>query len=60
MISIKQIWFLHCAATKVFEDALNAIKCLDWLKELGPAHNILEPVEGQGITTLVFGTILVI
>ena len=40
----------------VFEDA---IKCLDWLKKFGPAHNILGPVEGQGITTLGFGAILV-
>ena len=37
-----------CAGTKVFEEALNAITFLDWLKKFGPAQNILEPVEGQG------------
>ena len=30
--------------------ALNAFKFLDWLKMFGPAHNILEPVKGQGIS----------
>ena len=36
------------AGTKVFEEALNAIKFLDWHKTLGPAQNILGPVKGQG------------
>ena len=36
--------------TKVFEEALNAIKFLDWLKKFGLAQNILEPVKGQGIS----------
>ena len=36
------------AGTKVFEEALNAITFLDWLKKYGPAQNILGPVEGQG------------
>ena len=40
-----------CAGTKVFEEALNAIKFLDWLKTFGPAQNILGPVKGQGIST---------
>jgi hypothetical protein len=34
---------------KVFEEALNAIKLLDWLKKFVPAQNILGPVKGQGI-----------
>ena len=40
-----------CARTKVFEEALNAVKVLGWLKEFGPAQNILGPVKGQGIRT---------
>ena len=35
------------AGRKVFEEALNAITFLDWLKKFGPAQNILEPVEGH-------------
>ena len=38
-----------CAGTKVFEEALNAVKVLDWLKKFGPTQNILGPVKGQGI-----------
>ena len=38
-----------CASTKVFEEALNAVKFLCWLKIFGPAQNILGPVKGQGI-----------
>jgi hypothetical protein len=38
-----------CASTKVFEEALNAVKFLGWLKLFGPAQNILGPVKGQGI-----------
>ena len=38
-----------CAGTKYFEEALNAIKFLEWLKTFGPAQNILGPVKGQGI-----------
>ena len=37
------------AGTKVFEEALNAVKFLGWLKKFGPAQNILGPVKGQGI-----------
>ena len=37
-------------AKKVFEEALNAVKFLGWLKKFGPAQNILGPVKGQGIT----------
>ena len=52
MISIQQIGF--GAGTKVFEEALNAIKFLDWLKNLNRHKvDILGPVEGQGISTLV-------
>jgi hypothetical protein len=47
-------WFafskiVFCAGTKVFEEALNAVKVLGWLKNFGPAQNILGPVKGQGI-----------
>ena len=35
---------------KGFEEALNAVKCLGWLKKFGPAQNILGPVKGQGIS----------
>ena len=40
---------IFCAGTKVFEEALNAVKFLDWLKEFGPAQNILGHVKGQDI-----------
>ena len=46
-IAFSKIGF--CAGTKVFENALNAVKFLGWLKKFGPAQNILEPVKGQGI-----------
>ena len=47
-------WFafskiVYCDSTKVFEEALNAVKFLGWLKKFGPAQNILGPVKGQGI-----------
>ena len=45
--AISKIGF--CAGTKVFEEALNAIKFLGWLKKFGQAQNILGPVKGQGI-----------
>ena len=35
--------------TKVFEEALNAIKFLVRLKKIGPALNILGQVKGQAI-----------
>ena len=38
-----------CASTKVFEEALNAVKFLYWLKKFGPAQNILQPAKTQGI-----------
>jgi hypothetical protein len=37
---------------KSFEEALNAVKFLGWLKKFGPAQNILGPVKGQGIRVL--------
>ena len=43
-----------CAGTKVFEEALNAVKFLDWLKKFGSTENILRPVKGQG-NRLFFG-----
>ena len=47
-------WFafnkiVFCASTKLFEEALKAIKFLDWLKKFWPTQNILGPVEGQDI-----------
>ena len=45
----KMICILLCAGTKVFEEALNAVKFLGWLKKFGPARNILGLVKGQGI-----------
>ena len=45
-----------CAGTKVFEEALNAVKLLGWLKKFGLAQNILGPVKGQGISFLIQGT----
>ena len=38
-----------CAGTKVFEEALNAVKFLGWLKKFGPVQNVLGPEKGQGI-----------
>ena len=43
MISIQYNWF--CLGTKVFEEALNAVKFLGCLKKFGPAQNILGPVK---------------
>ena len=40
------------AGTKVFEEALNAVKFLSWLIKFGSAQNILRPVKGQGIRFL--------
>ena len=40
---------VFCAGTKSFEEALNAVKSLGWLKKFGPAQNILGPVKEQGI-----------
>ena len=39
------------AGTKVFEEALNAVKFLGLLKKFGLAQNILGPVKGQGINS---------
>jgi hypothetical protein len=39
------------AGKKVFEEALNAVKFLGWLKKIGPAQNILGPVKGQSISS---------
>jgi hypothetical protein len=32
------------AGTKIFEEALNAVKCLGWLKKFGPTQNIFGPL----------------
>ena len=45
MICIQKIGF--CAGTNVFEEALNAVKFLGWLKKFGPAQNILGSVKKQ-------------
>jgi hypothetical protein len=52
LFALSKIGF--CAGTKVFEEALNAVKFLGWLKKFGPAQNILGPVKGQGIYTVLF------
>ena len=56
-------WFafskiVFCAGTKVFEEALNAVKFLGWLKIFGPAQNILRPVKGQGINEMIISVVL--
>ena len=51
MISFSKIVF--CVGTKVFEEALNAVKFWDWLKKFEPAQNILGPVKGQGLSTVI-------
>ena len=40
------------AGTKVFEEVLNAVKFLGWLKNFGQAQYILGPEKGEGITYL--------
>ena len=51
----KKRWFAFSkiglsAGTKVFEEALNAVKVLGWLKKFGPVQNILGLVKGQSIS----------
>ena len=43
-----------CTGTKGFEEALNAVKFLGWLKKFGPAQNILGLVKGRGMIALKF------
>ena len=47
--SVKLVFY---ASTKGFEEALNAVEFLGWLKKFGMAQNILGPVKGQGIKRL--------
>ena len=47
------------AGAKVIEEALNAIKFLEWLKKFGPAQNILGPVKGQGISIIWISLVLI-
>ena len=47
MISLSK--FNFCASTKVFEEAINAIKFLVFPKTFGPSQKFLGPVKGQGI-----------
>jgi hypothetical protein len=49
---LHSVKLFFCAGTKVFEEALNAVIFLGWLKKFGPAQNILGPVKGQGINQL--------
>ena len=37
----------------MFEDALNAVDFLGWLKKFGPTQNVLGPLKGQGIRSYV-------
>ena len=46
LFAFSQIGF--CADTKVFEEAINVVKFMGWLKKFGPAQTILGPVKGQG------------
>ena len=48
-LSVKLV-FVICASSKVFEEALDAVKFLGCLKKFGPAKNILGPVKGQSIS----------
>ena len=50
---LHSVKLFFCAGTKVFEEALNAVKFLGWLKKFEPAQNILEPVKGQGINVII-------
>ena len=45
---LHSVKLFFCAGTKVFEEALNAVKFLGWFKKFGSAQNILGPVKGQG------------
>ena len=42
---------VFCAGSKVFEEALIAVKFLGWLNKFGLAQNILGPVKEQGINS---------
>ena len=46
---LHSVKLFFCAGTKVFEEALNAVKCLGWLKKFGLAKNIFGPVKKLGI-----------
>ena len=48
---LHSVKLFFCGSTKVFEEALNAVKFLGWHKIFGPAQNILGPVKGQGISS---------
>ena len=57
ILSQTKRWFafskvVFCAGTKVFEEVLNAVKFLGWLKKFGQAQNILRPLKGQGISCI--------
>ena len=60
IVSVKNIWYqtkrwcahskiVFCTGTNIFEEALNAVKFLGWVKKFGPAQKILGPVKGHGI-----------
>ena len=48
---LHSVKLVFSVGTKVFEEALNVVKFFGWLKNFGPAQNILRPVKGQGIST---------
>ena len=51
---------VFCACTKVFEEALNAVKFFVWLKIFGPAQNISGPVQCTRTRHLRSGRILLL
>ena len=46
LFAFSQIGF--CGDTKVFEEAINVVKFMGWLKKFGLTQNIFEPVKRQG------------
>ena len=44
---LRSVKLVSCAGTKVFEEALNPVKFLGWLKTFGPAQKILGPVKDK-------------
>ena len=45
---------VYVPAQKFFEEALNAVKFLGWLKKFGSAQNILGTVKGLGTSFILF------
>ena len=51
-VDLHSVKLVFVPVKKFFEEALNAVKHLGWLKKFGPAQNILGPVKGQVISYL--------